>query len=122
MVSNITVLPYIISGHRVVTSTLVYIRPGSTKLRVNYRETKNIDVDFLKQDIMNSVMITTLNDNVSSLTAQYSVTLRTLHKAYASEQTWWVTLRLNAPWHNDDLREGNRNKRRLERKYQTICL
>ena len=65
---------------------------------------------------MNSVMITSLNDNVSSLTAQYSATLRTLYNAYASEQTLWVTLRLNAPWYNDDLREANRNKRHLERK------
>ena len=85
MVSNITGLPNIISDHRVVTSMLVYIRQGPTKLRVNYPETKNIDVDFLKQDIMNSVMITTLNDNVSSLTALYSATLRTLYNAYASE-------------------------------------
>ena len=65
---------------------------------------------------MNSVMITTLNDNVSSLTAQYSATLRTLYNAYAFEQTRWVTLRLNAPWYNDDLREANRNKRRLAAK------
>ena len=65
---------------------------------------------------MNSVMITSLNDNVSSLTAQYSATLRKIYNAYASEQTRWVTLRLNAPWYNDDLREANRNKRHLERK------
>ena len=116
MVSNITVLPDIISDHRVITSTLVYPRSRPTKLCVNYRKTKNIDVDFLKQDIMNSVMISTLNDNVSSLTAQYSATLRTLYNAYASEQTRWATLRLNAPWYNDDLREANRNKRRLETK------
>ena len=64
---------------------LVYIRQGPTKLRVNYRETKNIDVDFLKQEIMNYVMVTTLNDNVSSLTAQCIATLRTLYNAYASE-------------------------------------
>ena len=71
---------------------------------------------------MNSVMITTLNDNVSSLTAQYSATLRTIYNAYASEQSRWATLRLNAPSYNDDHRETNRNKFRLERKYQTICL
>ena len=71
---------------------------------------------------MNSVMITSLNDNVSSVTVQYIAILRRLYKACASEQTRWVTLRLNAPWFNDDLREGNHNKRRLERKYKTICL
>ena len=116
MVSNISVLFDIISDHTVVTSTLVCPRSRPTKLCVNYRKTKNIDVDFLQQDIMNSVMITTLNDNISSVTIQYIAILRRLYKAYASEQTRWATLRLNAPWYDDDLREAKRKKRRLERK------
>ena len=121
LVLNTTILPDIISDHRVITCTLVCPRPRPTKLLVNYRKTKNIDIDCLKQD-MNSVMVTAPDNNVSSLTAQYSMTLRTLYNEYAPEQTRWVTLRPNAPWYNDDLCEAKCNKCCLERKYQTTAL
>ena len=70
----------------------------------------------------NLSLITSPSDDVDSLTRQYNEDLTNLLDKHAPVITRKITLRPNAPWYDDSLREMKRGKRSCERKWNKTKL
>ena len=82
------------------------------------RKLRNIDMNMLKDDILNSFLSTcTLTaKGPSEAVEQYNTTLKQLLDKHAPEQSTLVSLRPRTPWYTESVREAKRLRRRAERR------
>lgn len=129
VISNIRTVSDLPSDHDAVLCSIAFERPNASKLHFKHRKLKNIDRNALKVDLLShplcSEIANDLSDSctdVNDLTDLYNHTLRELLNTHAPEMSRSVTLRPNAPWYNDFLRNLKRQKRQHERKYRITGL
>eukprot|EP00057_Strongylocentrotus_purpuratus_P013391 XP_011667865.1 PREDICTED: uncharacterized protein LOC105439979 [Strongylocentrotus purpuratus] len=110
--SCITGLP---SDHNAIVCTLNFTRPPSTKKLIKCRKLKDIDVEHLIADVRSSLSDLPGVTCPSDLAEQYNHVMEDLLDNHAPEKTVLISVRPNAPWYNEDVREAKREKRRAER-------
>ena len=95
---------------------LDFTRPPPSRKRVKFRRLRDINIEQFKEDIKSSQLALSTASITSELAEQFNLVLRELLDKHAPERTKTVTLRPNAPWYTEEVREAKRVKRRLERK------
>ena len=81
-----------------------------------YRSWKSVDQDQLRKDVGDAFSEFTCSD-VESAVHNYNEVLQNIVDNHAPEKTRVVTIRPEVPWHNSNLAEEKRLKRKYERKY-----
>ena len=103
------------SDHSAVSCKLTVSRPPITKRYFKVRDFKNIDFDNLRADIRRSALHATPEPDVDHLATQYDQVLREIIDNHAPEVSRRISLRSNAPWFTDALRDDKRRCRQYER-------
>ena len=113
------------SDHALVTSRILIPRPTATRVLVNHRMLKKVDMDAFKDSIRSSPLSSCQHDNLDNLdvlVGQYNTELHGLINTYAPLRIRYITFRPHAPWFDDSLRTAKQAKRRLERKWRSTRL
>ena len=101
------------SDHAVVTTQLSVPRPVPTKILVNHRKLKAINLDAFKSSVCSST-ITPLTidacDIVNELTDTYNSVLCNLMDFHAPCRSRYIILRPHAPWFDHSLRAAKQDK------------
>ena len=106
------------SDHAMVTCHLAVPRPKPTKILVNHRKLRSVNIKDLQHDIRSLLPPTKLPENIDEQVNLYNTTLQGLLDRHAPKHTRLVTLRPHAPWFNDGLRTAKQEKRRCERRWR----
>ena len=122
LVSNVSVIDGLPSDHSAVSCNLTLDRPPAMKRKMRYRKLRQIDIEKFKQDIENSTLYTNPAHDPEGLALQYDTVLSQLLDLHAPQKEKCITIRPNAPWYTDELREEKQKKRRLERKFRKTNL
>jgi hypothetical protein len=126
IISNVYTVTDLPSDHNAVLCSIALERPKASKSHFKYRKLKNIDMNAVKADILNSSLHSqtpeTANADVNHLTKEYNSILQEVINRHAPEVSRSIFLRPNAPWFNDSLRALKGEKRKCERKYLTTGL
>ena len=120
LIANVQVLPDVYSDHKVVSCTMNYSKPPSSKVLITYRSTKTLNATKLQSDINNilSKIDSLFEPSLDHLMSLYNRDLKDIYDTAAPIQSRWIRQRTHAPWYNQDLRQVKREKRRLERKFK----
>ena len=118
LVSNISVLPTLPSDHYVISCQVAIQRPAIPRRIIEYRRLKAIDIDAFCHDIAVSSLVTNPANDLEELVCQYNNVLIDILNKHAPTIKRKVILRPNAPWHNDNIRESRKIRRKLERRYR----
>ena len=124
LIANVQVLPDVYSDHKVVSCTMNYSKPPSSKVLTTYRSTKTLDASKLQSDINDALSKTDslFKPSLDQLVSLYNKDLKDIYDSIAPIQSRWIRQRSQAPWYNQDLRQVKREKRRLERKFKKFGL
>jgi hypothetical protein len=124
IISNVYTVTDLPSDHNAVLCSIALESPKASKSHFKYRKLKNIDMNAVKADILNSSLhsqtLETANADVNHLTKEYNSILQEVINRHAPEVSRSIFLRHNAPWFNDSLRALKREKRKCERKYTLL--
>ena len=102
-----------------VTCNLAVPRRKPTKMLVNHRKLRSVNIKDLQHDIRPSLLPTKLPENIDEQVNSYNTTLQGLLDSHAPKRTRFVgTLRPHAPWFDDGLRTAKQEKRRCERQWR----
>ena len=118
LISHTRILPDLLSDHQVVVC-FIHLPPPATRITVTRRKTRGIDLDAFRKDICR-VFFKESVDDLDDVITTYDNTLRLLLDNYAPEQTRNVTLRPQAPWLSDDLRELKRVKGAVKESFNPL--
>ncbi|PIK46354.1 hypothetical protein BSL78_16775 [Apostichopus japonicus] len=110
------------SDHYAVKCDLEVARPKPTKCTVRQRRLKDVDLDALRHDVVNSPLILNPADDPDVLIEQYHTVLSDVLDKHAPVKTRKITLRPHAPWYDESLRNAKRKKRSYERKWKSSGL
>lgn len=94
-----------ISDHKLITCTLDCSRPPPSVLSINCRNMKNINMNCFVADIRSSTLFTVPKTNACDMIAQYNAELSSLLDKHAPVKRQTATLRPNAPWYDEALRD-----------------
>ena len=92
-------------------------RPGPTRKSVTYRKLRNVDIKKFSDDIAISSLYKLEGSDLDIMVDQCNEILCSLLNKHAQLRSREIILRSHAPWFSDELRQLQREKRRLERKY-----
>ena len=101
VLSNISSSIQLPSDHAVITGRVSVPRPKPTKIFVNHRKLRNIDLCAFAESICASSIITEPCSDLDSLVHQYNTDLANVLDIHASARPRFVTLRPHAPWFDD---------------------
>ena len=118
MVSNLGVSPLVMSDHYTLAFLLPWKKTGFSKTSIKSRNTKNIDMDKLKDDIENSELVKNPPSDLDELVTCYHDTLSTIFNLHAPVTEKGVVLRPNTPWYNEHIRQAKQKRRQAERKFR----
>lgn len=122
LISNIKVSFDLPSDHAIVSSTLLIPRPSSSRLLVNQRNLRKIDMKAFQDDLKNSSLLAKPQSDLISLVNQFNEDLRHVLDVHAPQKTRYKTLRPHAPWFDDLLHQAKQERRRRERKWLSTKL
>jgi len=94
-------------------------KPPHSMKTVRYRKLKSIDVSSLRKDIRRSEKLSVDDGTISQLVQNYTDGITELIERHAPMCQRTITLRPNAPWYCDSLRQAKWERRRLERRWRT---
>ena len=107
---------HLAGDHHAISLQVNMEKPRVERQRVTYRKFCNVDVQALKEDIVNSAL---LNDDSTESAEEkvntYNTTLNRLADKHALQITKLVSKRPKCPWFNDDLHSLKLEKCKLER-------
>ena len=103
------------SDHAVVICHSTAERPKSTAKQIIYRKLKSIDMNRFIDDIGTSLLCLNLPEDLDALVNCYNSTLSSVLNQHAPLQSHSIPIRSCAPWFNDDIKNGKREKRKAER-------
>jgi hypothetical protein len=109
-ISDVRVTDHNLSDHYLITFNIKMGKPPAIRKQVQYRKLQESDIC----EAFNSVQ----GDSVSDLVNKYNNNLSGLLDKHAPLQTKMITLRPNAPWYTNEIREAKREKRKCERKWR----
>ena len=87
-----------------------------TKRKVTFRKLRDIDTNSFRQDIKQVLASSPCPSCPSEAVSFYNDCLSKLMDKHAPLKTVTVTIRPNAPWFSDEIREARRRRRRAERR------
>lgn len=122
VISNVSSSSQLPSDHVVITGRISVLRPKPTRIFVNHRKLRNIDLCAFSECICATTLITEPCLDLDSLVHQYNTDLTNTLDMHAPKRPRFVTVRPHAPWFDDSLREAKAKKRRYERKYRSSGL
>ena len=121
-IDNIIILhtepgPYI-SDHKFVKAILDLKKPEHETRQITYRNTKNVDMEIFRNDILNSLLLTTdmTNMNIDEIVTLYDDTLKEIGDKHAPLITKLIKIKPRSPWYSYELNVIKKEKRSLERK------
>ena len=85
---------------------------------ISSRNFKNVDIDAINQDILNSDLMKNPSNELDSLVSQYNNTLTEICNSHAPTKTKKVKARHSQPWLNTNVTYEKRCQRKLERKWR----
>ena len=83
-------------------------------MKAEYRPLKDIDIESLKEDLRNSVLIKTPLDDLDSLISQFNETLGQILDKHAPKKTRTAKTRKN-PLYNNEIHAHRQLRRKLTR-------
>ena len=104
-----------LSDHFLVLSVLEFPRPKCVKKKIYFRRINKIDLDNLKNDILNSDLKTKPEKELPKLCKQYDTILQTILNKHAPLLTKTVSERPPTPWMTQEILKAKVRRRRLER-------
>ena len=107
-----------ISDHHAVHIDLACSRPHPERKTVTFRNTKDIDVNKFKCDILKSDLYTKPADDIDGKVNQYNDILKCLMDTYAPEKTKKVAIKDNRPWMTEKIANAKRRRRKFERRWR----
>lgn len=110
------------SDHDALVCALNTPRPTPCRKLLTFRQTKNLDLKLLVEDLRSSSLFSLSTSNLENMVTNYELTLKTLTDKHAPLKSRYITCRPKAPWYNDNLHQLKVTKRRLERKWISSCL
>lgn len=113
LIQNLSVTDTLISDHFPVTFNIDVQKPSPRKRTVTSRDTKRIDINQFKKDIL-SLTFNSENDLASS----YRYELSHLLDKHAPLSTRQVTDRPSAPWLTTEIKAARRKQRQAERRWR----
>ena len=103
-VLNLSVNDPVISDHFAVHCTLAIKRPPKAKLTISSCKLRTIDPDYLRRDICSSAFYNSPSLEITELCDQYDSVLLSIIDKHAPLHTRIITLRSNAPWYSEEIR------------------
>ncbi len=105
--------------HMAISFTVNSNKPKPVTRQVTYRKFKAINADNFSKDLRSSALCDTDNSpkDIHETLNLYNNILTKLVDEHAPLCTRLITLRPNAPWFTEELREAKQGRRKLERKW-----
>lgn len=104
--------------HMAVTFNTTLTKPSLSRKSVSYRKLRKIDINAFRSDIKSSPKLNNIDGTAEHLLECYTGGITELVDRHAPLCHKTITLRPNAPWYDDKLRDAKQKRRRLERKWQ----
>ena len=109
--------PSIESDHFPITCKLKIKKADCHRKIVSYRKTKNINIDKLREDIVNSNLQEINKNSVDEIVDQFNYVLSDLTEKHAPLITKEICVRPRKPWYTDDITKAKQKRRAAERRY-----
>lgn len=110
------------NDHLAVHTKLNCTKPDPTRKLVNFRKHQAISVSDFITDIEDSPSLQRTDGSVEDLVEAYNSSIKALIDKHAPLQTKTITLRPNAPWYTDELRDAKHKRRKAERLWRRTKL
>ena len=111
-----------LSDHFLVLSELEFPRPKCVKKKISFRRINKIDLDNLKNDILNSDLKIKPEKDLPKLCKQYDTILQTILNKHAPLLTKTVSERPPTPWMTQEILKAKVRRRHLGRVWRrTRC-
>ena len=107
-----------LSDHFLVLLELEFPRPKCVKKKIPFRRINEIDLDNLKNDILNSDLKTKPEKELPKLCKQYDTILQTILNKHAPLLTKTVSERPPTPWMTQEILKAKVRRRRLKRAWR----
>ena len=122
VISDLSVCPFYLSDHSVITFKLDMGKPLPIKKKIRIRKVKDIDVEEFIKDLEHSILIQNPPSALDDLVECYNSSLTLVLDKHAPIREKEVILRPNAPWYTESILQAKHEKRRAERKWQKTRL
>ncbi|PIK45462.1 putative RNA-directed DNA polymerase from mobile element jockey-like [Apostichopus japonicus] len=117
VISDVNILYDTDSDHSAISCQIGISQPAAIRVTKTTRNLRDLAIPDFINDIGKSALANHLDRDLDTLALQYDNVLTSLLNHHAPRTTRSTTLRTNAPWYTDDLRQAKRVKRRCERKW-----
>jgi hypothetical protein len=111
-----------ISDHSAIHVKICFPKPARVQQKITFRKLKAIDGTAFCEDIIKSELCTSQETSLCALVDQYDRVLKDILQNHAPLKQRTVTVRPDAPWYNDDIRDAKRKRRKAERMWRKTHL
>jgi hypothetical protein len=108
----------LISDHHAVHCTLQLEKPPLPRKTVTFRKYKSIDMDLLRKDLKQSLLLQEPATHLNELLTQYDTVLRELLEKHAPLKTRVMTERPLTCWYTPEIDGAKKLRRKLERRWR----
>jgi exonuclease III len=108
-----------LSDHFFVNCALHLGKPPPVQETIHFRKLKSIDPVKFKQDIIESGLLEHKTECVHELVDTYNTKLEGILDKHAPKKSKTVTVRVNAPYYNQKIKELKKKRRAAERRWRT---
>ena len=102
-----------ISDHAAILSYLKMAKPQLSQKTINYRKLNNINMDALKREISQCLVVSSEID-LDNIVSKYNATMSCIIDEFAPVVTRRIPIRVRQPWFNSTLKQMKKVKRKLE--------
>ena len=110
------------SDHFTVICNMSISKPKRETKSIEFRKFKQIDIQEFKNDILHSKLSSSSEKTVVSATQAYNKVLSELLDKHAPKKSKMITVRPDKPWHNNDIRDAKKERRRREQQWRETGL
>ena len=108
----------LISDHFAIRCTLSIAKPSNPPITKVFRNLKDIDMDALRSDLMNSDLICKPHSDIEKLVDQYNCSLSKILNIHAPERTKTCQSSNRHKWYTPNIHKSRQIKRQLQRKWK----
>ena len=102
--------------HMAISSVLQIQKPANQRKSVSFRKYRNIVIDDLNNDILNSNALPNPSGSIDELVETYNTQLSAIIDKHAPVQSKTIILRPNTKWYTKELRTAKQDRRKSKRK------
>ena len=113
-----------LSDHLAVRCCLSLPKTAFERKEIQYRKLKSVDISLFRSDLSNAFLKTSIchDTDVSLPVQEYNSILTGLLDKHAPVKKRVLTLRPNAAWYTDDIKQEKAKRRKLERRWRATRL